>query len=59
MDAKKCYELARLKNIIHSTYGIKKDAYNISNNKKFKTLYKNYRKLYKEVAKEQQQNQNS
>ena len=56
MDAKKCYELARLKNIIHSTYGIKKDAYDISNNKKFKTLYKTYRALYKEVAKEQQQN---
>ncbi len=56
MDAKKCYELARLKNIIHSTYGIKKDTPDIINNKKFKTLYKTYRKLFKEVAKEQQQN---
>ena len=59
MDDKKCYELSRLKNIIHSTYGIKKDAYDISNNKKFKTLCKTYHKLYKEVAKEQQQNRNS
>ena len=52
MDAKR-YELARLKMIVHSTYGIGKDAYGRLYQARLKPVYNKYHKLYKDIIKDQ------